>query len=875
LTTYAYDALGRTTQVTHPDNSTVLTTYTGRATEVQDEGNGTQRVTRISQSDGLGRLLSLCEVAPGPFVGANGASTSSLIGSSGAPVACGQDIAGTGFLTTYQYDTLSNLLQVNQSGNASRTFTYDSLSRLLTTSNPESGAISYAYDANGNLSTKTSPLPNQTGSATVITTYNYDALNRLTTRSYNDGSTPTASYTFDSPGCGTSYLNTVGRRSYAAVPGWSYCYGYDPMGRVTDIDLVTPQSQYHYLDDAYNLLGALTTETAGYGFAYYGYNTAGRLTSVTSSYSDSQNPSSVMSSAHYNAFGSLTSDMLGDNEAETYAYVPKMTRLQSYTSKLNSTTNYNFNITSFAPNGDVLAATDTANGNWTYTHDGFNRLVGANQNSGQAVYNYVYDRFGNRWQQNGPHTFLATFTGNNQSNPQNNNRMDGYSYDAAGNLLNDGTHNYKYDAENRLIQVDAGGTATYVYDADGRRIQKASTMGSNSDPTGTWIYFYDLAGRWVQEFTSPNNTFWRGNIYAGGRHLATVGYGSTKFSHSDWLGTERVRTTYQGAVCEWIASLPFGDGQTITFPPYNDCGHPSPFNFTGKERDSESGLDNFGARYDSSQLGRFMSPDPSGLLAQKPTYPQSWNLYAYAMNNPLIFIDPTGLDCVYANDAGNGVESIDHNSNSGECGQNGGSWAPGYADENWAHFNNSTGMFQVGSINGAGNSATVDYTMFEAGAQTQFNGDESSCLSGCAGFSLANANWLQSMLVGRSRIGGLDGMISFMVNRENPLSPGGLMRLAAGPGLSPNAPDNWAGKGGMGPPQNRSDWAAMVHDYNFDANLINIGSYFNPNLSLATSKALITSNNTLLRNVGGIQRAKMGLFFGPLNAFQWYTNSWK
>jgi YD repeat-containing protein len=188
LTTYAYDALGRTTQVTHPDNSTVLTTYTGRATQVQDEGNGTHRVSRISQSDALGRLLSLCEVAPGPFIGANGASTSSLIGSSGAPVTCGQDISGTGFLTTYQYDTLSNLLQVNQTGIAARAFSYDSLSRLLTASNPESGSISYVYDANGNLSTKTSPLPNQTGSATVSTSYQYDALNRLTSKSYNDGS---------------------------------------------------------------------------------------------------------------------------------------------------------------------------------------------------------------------------------------------------------------------------------------------------------------------------------------------------------------------------------------------------------------------------------------------------------------------------------------------------------------------------------------------------------------------------------------------------------------------------------------------------------------------------------------------------------------
>ena len=62
--------------------------------------------------------------------------------------------------------------------------------------------------------------------------------------------------------------------------------------------------------------------------------------------------------------------------------------------------------------------------------------------------------------------------------------------------------------------------------------------------------------------------------------------------------------------------------------------------FTGKERDSESGLDNFGARYNSSNLGRFMSPDSTAYV--KPINPQSWNLYAYARNNPLLYVDPTG-----------------------------------------------------------------------------------------------------------------------------------------------------------------------------------------------------------------------------------------
>ena len=73
-------------------------------------------------------------------------------------------------------------------------------------------------------------------------------------------------------------------------------------------------------------------------------------------------------------------------------------------------------------------------------------------------------------------------------------------------------------------------------------------------------------------------------------------------------------------------------------------GHPSSdpnhYKFAGKERDSESGLDNFGARFDTSSLGRFMTPDLVGSVAQPN--PQLLNLYAYTLNNPLRFVDPNG-----------------------------------------------------------------------------------------------------------------------------------------------------------------------------------------------------------------------------------------
>jgi RHS repeat-associated protein len=71
-----------------------------------------------------------------------------------------------------------------------------------------------------------------------------------------------------------------------------------------------------------------------------------------------------------------------------------------------------------------------------------------------------------------------------------------------------------------------------------------------------------------------------------------------------------------------------------------------PPQFTGKERDSESGLDNFGARYNSSQYGRFMTPDwsakPQGVPYAVLSNPQSLNLYSYVLNNPLRYIDANG-----------------------------------------------------------------------------------------------------------------------------------------------------------------------------------------------------------------------------------------
>ncbi len=126
--------------------------------------------------------------------------------------------------------------------------------------------------------------------------------------------------------------------------------------------------------------------------------------------------------------------------------------------------------------------------------------------------------------------------------------------------------------------------------------------------------------------------------------LKRAGHPSTTyFNFSDWLGTERARSIPGvGTACETVTSLPFGDAQTTT----GSCGDPSPMHLTGKERDSESGLDNFGGRYYSSQYARFITPDWSTTPGPVPyanfSDPQTLNLYGYARNNPTTYIDRDG-----------------------------------------------------------------------------------------------------------------------------------------------------------------------------------------------------------------------------------------
>ena len=176
-----------------------------------------------------------------------------------------------------------------------------------------------------------------------------------------------------------------------------------------------------------------------------------------------------------------------------------------------------------------------------------------------------------------------------------------------------------------------------------------------------------------------------------------------------------------------------------------DCSSQQTFpthKFTGKERDTESGLDNFGARYNASSMGRFMSPDPVFISADRLTDPQSLNLYAYVRNNPLSLVDPTGLDFYLACQTSDhsGCGQVDNGSEKGIWVQgqtvNGsfqatdvdmnkqGDPSAGYSDQ---FGNNYTGTFDqnggVSFTNTAPGGATSTGSQFIDGSDpTQLNG---------------------------------------------------------------------------------------------------------------------------------------------------------
>jgi RHS repeat-associated protein len=667
--TSTYDALSRTKNVTHSDGSYISTAYSGNSTTVTDE----QSKTRQSAADGLGRMTQVIE-----DIGTNHFN----------------------YTTNYTYDVLGNLTGVTQAGSRQRTFVYDSLSRLTSSTNPESNwspgsltfvATTFAYDADGNLINKTEPTPNQQSTLTTTLTYCYDPLNRMTAKGYAAQTctngwlpTPIATYVYDGgslpSGCSVgsfSYGSIIGKRSAMCDAAGSEAWGYNIVSgtgwQITDQRTTNSLTKTAIYQN--NFLGSPASVQYPSGRTIgYQYNAAGRSTYAL----DGTTSVYYANAVHYGADGAQCWATFGGaaTAAATFNGRLQPQEMQAKSAVvtypgtgcpgLGQTGNlldltYSFNYGS-GDNGNVMGITNNIDGtrSQTFAYDALNRIITGETTSTYATSPahcwgeaYLFDNqttAGGAWGNltaigvastayNGCTQESLSVTATAQNQITNGSSI---GYDSAGNMKTNSASTYTYDAENHLTST-AG--VNYIYDGDGGRVEKSNGK----------IYWYGMDGNVLDETDltgSTTNSSFSEYVYLGQSRIARHdSSNNVLYYFSDHLGTSRVNAqvlsgSTTASLCYDADFYPFGGER----PPYtNTCSQN--YKFTGKERDTESCavgtcLDNFGARFDASSMGRFLSPDP-GNAGAHPEAPQSWNAYPYVDDRPLSETDPTGLDCVY------------------------------------------------------------------------------------------------------------------------------------------------------------------------------------------------------------------------------------
>ena len=677
-----YDELNRLVQQVRPDLTVASVTYAGNCSTTTDEAG--KSVKRCS--DGLGRLAQVIE-----------------------------DPTGLAYETDYGYDVLDNLVAVTQKGGSAsnwrlRSFNYDSLSRLKCAANPEvtssaatpascpttdtgsqtAGTTYHTYDADGNLSTKTAPAPNQTLSATATTSYSYDQLDRLTAKTYSGGaSTPSVQYGYDTttltctppvPTMNPPDANSYGSRTSMCDGSGATAWSHDALGRIlrakrTNVGSSNSSQVFAY---TYNYDGSLATLQYPSGRTItHTPNQAG----LPKSAFDGANGINYVTGATYGPQGALTYYQNYSLINAAFSYNTRLQPLQIFygTNSVPNLTGstcpsnpgnelhrvYHFGLGS-NDNGDVLSIDNCLDTNRTvtYVYDSLNRVESATtkgatcvpgcwgQLFGQIVngqYVSGYDGWGNLFQitptQGTPGQLSQLMTQNNQ--------FSGMTYDAAGNLNNDGGGNaYTFDDENRVV---AAAGWTYAYDGDGNRTRKCNACTSSSGGT---LYWYGAGNSSLVESNLAGTLTWE-YIFFNGRRVARRDNTSNPptFYFADHLGSTSIVSGSAGVVKNESDYTPFGAEISIK----SNLGVAQGYKFTGKERDSESELDEFGARYYRSSIGRFMSPDLGADVFALPfaslKNPQTLNLYSYVGNNPVTNVDRDGHDFHVCVDNGKGGQN--------------------------------------------------------------------------------------------------------------------------------------------------------------------------------------------------------------------------
>jgi RHS repeat-associated protein len=676
-----FDTAGRPWKTITADNAVVETTY-------GIVGTGGNIGTWVTVKDQAGKLRRSVTNALGQLTRVDEPNNAGELGAVDAPYQP----------TYYTYDLLNNLEEVQQPGDnneecgpsttncsQTRSFQYDSLSRLKQATNPESGTIQYTYDANGNLATKTDAHG-------ILTTFAYDALNRIKMRTYTNepagSETPDVSYYYDLVPNAKGKLIKITNGTGANLSTTEYV-SFDALGRVTRSIQTTDGITYgggidqtKWMTYTYNLSGALTEQQYPSGRVVKNVlDSDGELATVQSKKNSNYAFWNFANHFLHNAAGAVTSMQLGNGRWESIQFNSRLQPTQIalgktapyltaqgqpvYSSELLKL-NYEYGALDLGT-GQTIAGTNNGNvskqtitvqavgatpgfeATQYYSYDSLNRIEIATENilpDGQPLelgwrQHFKFDRYGNRNFVTTGATATTTLgtCPTEECNPSispNTNKITstGYSFDAAGNTTRDAQdRKFTYDADNKQTKVEtlSGQTVTGTvgeYWYDGDGRRIKKRAYDNNVPTEETIFVYDAAGKLIGEYSNQ---------------VASSQDAEVAYLTSDHLGSPRIHTDINGNVSARHDYYPFGEevsnSRRTAGIGYDDDTVRK--QFTGYERDGESDLHFAQARFFSGGLGRFTTPDEP-LLDQSEEDAQSWNLYQYVRNNPLNLIDPSG-----------------------------------------------------------------------------------------------------------------------------------------------------------------------------------------------------------------------------------------
>lgn len=608
--TFAYDDLGnlslvnygpgRSSRITYdPHGLTMLSRTDARGHTTSYDYDANERLTGITWPDGTGKTFVYNCCAGILTTDENGSSRGfdrdPLLNITGITDSMGNII-------THEYNFHNRPVRITDPLGRSTSMDYDDGGRMVKVTNPAGEAAHLRYDSNGNLV----------------------SLHKEGDRQIN--------FTFDP--CGRLVQITD-------LPGQSYSVERDPLGRVSTI-INGRGERIHF---SYNRDGQVTgkqfdrTEAASLDYDAAGNLAAVRDTTGTTSYMYSADrlveaveyPCGARMGYEYDPAGNLISATYPGDLQVSYEYDcrNRITRMAWGDHSIS----FNFDGTGILKEERRSNGTDSV-----YSHDANYNLTGikhgrtgspfvdlqfARNPAGMIIQEQGVRPLRERWD---PPPVSATCNRANQLLTWND---DVFSYDADGNLVSiQGGREFKaaYDPESMPVEVTSGGRTTrFTYNGLRQRVR--------SDCGGQVSNFHYSAGGLLMFETDGTGRVTRRYLYSGTRLAAMVGpEGETLFYHFDHNGSTLALTGRNGKV---VAAYDYSPAGAVIG---RDGDIHNPFTYVGAWGviDEGDGLFFMKHRLYDAAVGRFIQKDPVGIAGGD-------NLYAYAANNPVNYIDPEGL----------------------------------------------------------------------------------------------------------------------------------------------------------------------------------------------------------------------------------------